>query len=79
MFVFKSEIESKKIKMNELSQKCEQTKDIAFKVNAQCSITFQIRQPLKGKDFEEKPIQKLVIDTFIEPFRSNQPQKPQKE
>lgn len=71
--LFKSELESKKIKMNELSTKCEQTKDIVYKNKAQCSITFQIRQPLKGKEYEEVPTQKLVIDTFIDPFKSNQP------
>jgi len=38
--LFKSELESKKIKMNELSTKCEQTKDIVYKNKAQCSITF---------------------------------------
>lgn len=40
LLIFRSEIETKKIKMNELSLKCEQTKEIGYKVNAQCSITF---------------------------------------
>ncbi len=74
LFFFKSVLEEKKFKMSELSAKCSQTRDIQFNNSkATCQITFSIRQPLKGKELEEIPTQKLVIDTFIEPFRGEQP------
>jgi hypothetical protein len=29
-----------------------------------------IRQPIKGKEYQEIPTQKLIIDTFLEPFKT---------
>jgi hypothetical protein len=34
-----------------------------------------IKQPLKGKEYHEVPNKKLVIDAFMEPFKSLQNQK----
>jgi len=73
---FKSSIEEKKFKLGDLGTKCEHNKEIIFGKDATCSFTFAIRQPLKGKEFEEVPQQKLVIDTFIKPFREGSAQKP---
>ncbi len=75
LFLFKSEIESKKIKMTELSAKCEQTKDVVFNNKSQLQLTMSIKQPLKGKEYQEVPSKKLVIDAFMEPFKSLENQK----
>ena len=32
-------------------------------------IMFQIHQPLKGKEYEEVGVKKLVFDAFPQPFR----------
>ena len=52
-----------------MSSKCEQKKDIVFGQDSTCTFMFAIRQPLKGKEYEEVPSQKLVIDAIIKPFR----------
>jgi hypothetical protein len=67
--IFKSIIEEKKFKLPELSAKCEHKKEIVFGKDSTCTFVFAISQPLKGKEYEEVPTQKMVIDTFIKPFR----------
>jgi hypothetical protein len=67
--IFKSTVEEKKFKMSDLGSKCEHKKEITFGKDSTCTFIFAIRQPLKGKEYEEVPTPKLVIDTFIKPFR----------
>ena len=69
LLIFKSIIEEKKFKLPDLNTKCEQKKEIVFGKDSTCTFVFTIRQPLKGKEYEEVPSQKMVIDTFIKPFR----------
>ena len=67
--IFKSTIEEKKFKMSDLGTKCEHTKEITLGKDSTCTFIFAIRQPLKSTEYEEVPTPKLVIDTFIKPFR----------
>ena len=66
-------LEEKKIKLGEIATKCEVVKEVKFSVGggALVALKFSIHTPLKGKDYEEVKSEKLVIDSFTEPFRGN--------
>ena len=64
----RDDLDTKKFKLGDLSSKCECVKEIKLAAGS-ASLKFQIHQPIKGKDYEEVPSQKLVIDSFIQPFR----------
>lgn len=54
-------LDQKSFKLSNLGQKCEMSKEIKFK-GGECELIFQIHTPIRGKEFEEVPIKKLVID-----------------
>jgi hypothetical protein len=62
-------IEEIKFELTDLSTKCEHKKDIVFGKDSTCIFMFAIRKPLKQKEYEEIPTEKMVIDAFIKPFR----------
>ncbi len=53
--IFKSSIEEKKFKLGDLGSSCEHKKTIVFGKDGACTFVFGIRQPLKGKEYEEVP------------------------
>jgi hypothetical protein len=44
-------------------------KEISLK-NVIVTLNFQLREPIRQKEWEEVPVKKLVVDSFPEPFRN---------
>lgn len=70
LFFGPNEMDEKKFKLSELASKCDVTKDITFgKIKATIQLKFSVHTPIKGKEYEEVKSQKLVIDSYLPPFR----------
>ena len=65
-----SALDTKTFKLNDLATKCNMEKSFSMGKDGQFTLHFSIHTPIKGKDFEEIPVKKLVIDNYPEPLRS---------
>lgn len=68
----REDLDEKKFRVHELSSKCETVKDIKACGNATYQLKFSLHTPTKQKDYEEVKTEKLVIDSYLQPFRDNE-------
>lgn len=68
-FIFgKETLEKKAFKLTQLGTKCDLEKDFKLK-GFDFVLSFHLHEPIRQKDFEEIPIKKLIIDSYLDPFR----------
>jgi len=71
-FLFGNEaLESKKFRLSDLSGKCVMEKTLKL-AGVDVPVTLSVRQPVKTKEMEQTPIKKLIVDTFLTPFRGGE-------
>ena len=71
-FLFgKERVDSKKFRLVDLGTKCNMEKDVKLS-GFDTTFLFSVNTPIKEKEMEQIPFQKLIVDSFPEPYKGGQ-------